>query len=572
MLRLLLFALIFLILSVHTNLYAQQTEIERYIEKTDKQIIPVWIYFKDKGPHSDTNLRKQTEYLTERAVTRRLKVRPAGQLYDYDDIPVNETYINMLLPFAAKVRIRSKWLNAVSIDINRDDISELNRYEFIDRVTPVLGYQRNEPESGEVYEADRYRLPKGTGEIDYGSSITQLAQIQVPVLHTDGLNGEGVLICMLDDGFAKYDQHIVFDSLKVMGTWDFINNDETVDDNDGSGKHGTKTLSTIAGYAQGELIGPAYKATFLLGKTEDDFGETPVEEDYWVAGLEWAENQGADIVSSSLGYIDWYTPDDMDGVTAVTTIAADKAVNRGLIVVNSAGNEGFNASQNTLIAPADGKNVIAVGGVLADGTRWGGSSVGPTADGRIKPDMAAMSSGVKVASDFTTTSFTTASGTSFSCPLVAGSIALLLQAFPDLTPAQVVNSLKATASQSHNPDKLLGWGIVNMTEAYNFASWNYAGGGESPDLFLLGQNYPNPFNYFTVIRFSVVGESRVTIDLYDILGRKVRKLYDAVVSGRGSKTIYGNDLASGIYFYRIVAKDLVSGKESSLTRKMIYVK
>ncbi|MGD9898137.1 MAG: S8 family serine peptidase [Calditrichaceae bacterium] len=572
MLRLLLSALIFLILSIHTDLYAQQTEIERYIEKTDKQIIPVWIYFKDKGAHSDISLKKQTEYLTERAVTRRLKVRSSGQLYDYDDIPVYQTYIDKIQHLALKIRIRSKWLNAVSIDINRDDLDQLNQYEFIDRVTPVMGYQRNEPESGEIYEGDRYRLQKETGAIDYGSSITQLAQIQVPVLHADGLDGEGVLICMLDDGFAKYDQHIAFDSLKVIGTWDFINNDATVDDNDGSGTHGTKTLSTIAGYAPGELIGPAYKATYLLGKTEYTPTETPIEEDYWVSGLEWAESQGADIVSSSLGYIDWYTPDDMDGATAVTTIAADKAVNRGLIVVNSAGNEGFNSSQNTLIAPADGKNVIAVGGVLADGTRWGGSSVGPTADGRIKPDVAAMSSGVKVASDFTTTSFTTAPGTSFSCPLVAGSIALLLQAFPDLTPAQVVNSLKSTASQSHNPDKLLGWGIVNIMEAYNYASWNYAGGVEETPSFLLAQNYPNPFNYFTVIRFSVVRESRVTIDLYDILGRKVRNIYDEVVSNRGSKTIYGNDLASGIYFYRMVAKDLVSGKESGLTRKMIYVK
>jgi subtilisin family serine protease len=255
----------------------------------------------------------------------------------------------------------------------------------------------------------------------------------------------------------------------------------------------------------------------MLGKTEIGNEEIQIEEDHWVAGVEWAERNGADIVSSSLGYIDWYTWEDMDGETAVTTRHADMAVQRGVLVVNSAGNEGRYQAPNTLIAPADGKFVLAIGAVDLNNSRVAFSSYGPTFDGRIKPDLAALGTGVRIASPSSATAFSSASGTSFSCPLVAGVAALLLSADPGLDPFQLTRALRSTASQAGSPDNLLGWGIVNAG-----AALDYITGAEPADDFGLQQNYPNPFNDFTVIGYRLPTPSDVRLELYDIRGRRIR--------------------------------------------------
>ena len=308
--------------------------------------------------------------------------------------------------------------------------------------------------------------------LDYGTSVGQLAQIGVPAVHQMGLHGEGVVVAVFDGGFSDLN-HEVFSSLHLVAAHDFVNGDDDVGDgaDQGEGSHGTMTLSVLGGLHEGQLVGPAFAADFILAKTENSASETPVEEDNWAAAAEWAESLGADVISSSLGYLEYdrpfpsYTYRDMNGQTAISTRAAEMAAARGVVVVNSAGNSGDNAQHNTLGAPADGAHVLAIGAVGPTGIRTSFSSVGPSADGRIKPDLAAQGQAVKVALPGSVNRYGTASGTSFSCPLTAGVVALLLQVNPGASPDDVAGVLRATASQAGMPDNLLGWGIVNASAA-----------------------------------------------------------------------------------------------------------
>jgi subtilisin family serine protease len=230
-------------------------------------------------------------------------------------------------------------------------------------------------------------------------------------------------------------------------------------------------LSVLGGYAEGELVGPAFAATFLLAKTEDTESETPVEEDNWAAAAEWAEAAGADVISSSLGYLGFDSPfadysfQDMDGETAVTTIAAEMAAERGVVVLVAAGNAGFHPEHNTLGAPADGKLVLSIGAVDSFGLRADFSSVGRTADGRIKPDVMAQGVLVKGVDPATRDQYVLANGTSFSCPLAAGVAALVLQAHADWSVARVRSSMRSTAERRVRPNRLMGWGIINALKA-----------------------------------------------------------------------------------------------------------
>ncbi|MCP5115908.1 MAG: S8 family serine peptidase, partial [bacterium] len=340
----------------------------------------------------------------------------------------------------------------------------------------MRSYRRGQPELSVPTFGSPSELPASGAQkrlqIDYGTSFGQVEQIQVPAVHALGLHGEGVVIAVFDTGFTNLG-HEALAHLDIAARWDFVNGDRAVDNNRdrGNGSHGTETLSVLGGYAEGELVGPAFASTYLLAKTEDTESETPVEEDNWAAATEWAEALGADIISSSLGYLEFdsphpsYTFEDMDGKTAVTTRAAQMAARRGVVVVTSAGNEGFHASHNTLGAPADGRLVLAIGAVDTFDNRADFSSVGPTADGRIKPDVMAQGVLVKTASPRQPRQYRLSDGTSFSCPLAAGVAALVLQAHPDWTVRRLRSALRSTADNADQPDKLMGWGVLDALAA-----------------------------------------------------------------------------------------------------------
>ena len=235
------------------------------------------------------------------------------------------------------------------------------------------------------------------------------------------------------------------------------------------GAHGIEVLSPLAGNRPGTLIGPAFGATYLLARTENDSSETPVEEDNWVAAIEWADSLGVQVTSTSLGYKYFNAPyqswswEDMDGRTTVISRAATMAARKGIVVLNSAGNNGTSFTQNTLNAPADADSILAVGAVNPDGTRASFSSVGPTTDtpARIKPDIMAQGTQVLSASPVNTTGYLLLQGTSLACPLAAGVAALMVQAKPDASPMEIIEALKATASNAATPDNLNGWGIID---------------------------------------------------------------------------------------------------------------
>lgn len=427
-----------------------------------------WIFFSDKGySDSEIALLKTTEEkrLTERALKRRAKVLPEDQLIESNDLPLFQPYLNELESIGIIPIVKSRWLNAISANITEEQRAVVLSSTFVRRVSPVLKYRIELPVS-----RDEQRLQKAQiYQLDYGISIDQNELIHVPEVHDLGLDGSGVIIGMLDTGY-DYANHEAFEHLKVEGEYDFIHDDSTTQNeeqnNDVSSQinHGTITLSAIGGFKEGELIGPAYGSSYFLAKTEDVRSETEVEEDYWVAGIEWLERQGVDVVNSSLGYNDWYEYSDLNGLTATTTIAADIAVSKGVVVVNSAGNEG-NKSWRYMIAPADGFNVISVGAVYSTGELVSFSSRGPTYDGRTKPDVMAMGSDVRSVQPGSLSDYRGASGTSLASPLVAGVAALVLQAHPYLTPTQVRDALRNTATQATSPDNDFGWGIVNAYEA-----------------------------------------------------------------------------------------------------------
>lgn len=431
------------------------------IGKSDRSVA-AWVFF-DRKPAGDA------APVTARALARRAKAGYAGS---EGDRPLSARYLAAVEGIGAEIRTRSRWLNAVSVTANPETLRRLAALPFVTRIQEVAPLAP--PPAPEGIVPPERPAPRKATKIDYGQAFYQLDQMNAIPLLEQGYSGAGIHVLMLDSGF--YTGSPCFDDMDILGRHDFVDDDGIVSNENAAEEgppsvedHGTRTLSVIGGYDPGSLVGPAYGASFYLARTEDSElnAEYPEEEDFWVEGIEWGESLGVDVASSSVGYIDWYEYEDMDGETAPITIGAQAAVDRGMVVVNSQGNEAI-ASWRYLIAPADAPGVIAVGAVNINGNRAVFSSFGPTADGRIKPDVSAMGLGVTGVFDPRASGASYASnlsGTSFSCPLVGGAAALLLEIHPTMTPAEMMEALKTTASQASAPDTALGWGIVDVHAA-----------------------------------------------------------------------------------------------------------
>ena len=563
-----------------------QSSLEKFTPQLDEVIsraeqgeeLLIWVFFTDKGNQIQSYFNNPTSVVSEKSLKRRAKVLSEGNLINVRDLPVYQNYIQQTEAQGLHLKQKTKWFNGVSGWATKSELVQIADLPFVKQLDIVYRFRKDNEESlNENPEEQNQNLekPVGTNSLNYGQSFTQLNQITVPQVHDLGYTGAGVTICLMDNGFDRWTTHQVFSSMNVIATWDFVDGDADVENgNVGIGWHGISTLSLIGGFYEGQLIGPAFGADFILTRTEDNDSETPIEEDNWIAAMEWADTIGVDLTSTSLGYLVFddsvgfnYTWQDMDGNTCRITNGADYAVSIGIFVANSAGNNGYNASHNTLNAPADGDSVIAVGSVTSSGSRSSFSSVGPTVDGRIKPDLMAMGSSDYHACYTSNNCYGSGSGTSYSCPLLAGASALLLEADPNLTPMQLSAILKNTASKSNNPDNQYGWGIIDTYAALQSLVTNMDENNKVPEDFYVLQNFPNPFNPSTKIRFSVPERSHVKLVLYDLLGREIDVLYNEEMNpGTKELEFNGSGLASGIYLVRMVADNYQKTLKISLLK------
>jgi subtilisin family serine protease len=516
----------------------------------------VWIYFTDKDGSEPVTV-------SPKAIERRNK-NDVSTNHLWYDLQVSPIYKNVIASLGLTIKNESRWLNAISVICSKADLDRISELPFVDKIEPVLMQKKSLIQNSDIVELSR--------TLDYGGSQVQMEQINCIAAHDLGYFGQGIRILYLDTGFEL--NHEVFDSLNVVAQYDFINNDEnTANENDqeiedGQDHHGTLCLSVLAGYEPGYLIGPAFKSEYLLAKTEIVADEIEQEEDNYVAGLEWGEQNGADIACSSLGYLDWYTYENLDGNTAVTTIGVDIAASLGVLTVTSAGNEG-NDDWYYIITPADADSVLSVGAVNSSGDIAYFSSHGPTYDGRIKPEVCAMGLYTYCISPNTTSEYSSASGTSLSAPLAAGAAAVVLSANLSFSAMELREALMMTASMADSPNNDYGWGIVNTLAAINY---EFMGTEKDQTEFIpieyhVLKTYPNPFNPSLTIQVSMPPGVVLNVDVFSYDGRFIATLY----SGKQFATVQtlnwkpGN-VPSGIYFIR----SSVNGKEQF--KKVTFIK
>lgn len=435
-----------------------------------------WVHFKDKA-NSAYSIERPEEFLSPRALAKRARFNIA---IDQSDLPVNQNYIDQLLKIDTNMVLltKSKWLNGVTVYSTTENIEkEIEKLPFVSycECTAIL-----KEEEKFDYPKFEYTPPKQTKEVVkyakdgtllYGYATLQVSANRAHWLHKLGAHGEGMIIAVFDAGFENADEIAHFEALReegrLLGTRSFVFPGRSVFF---TGSHGTEVLSCIAAYKPDEMIGTAPKASFYLAQTEDGRSENKIEEDNWVAAIEWADSLGCDVINSSLGYYDFdiksqkYKYADMDGTVSRCSQAAGMAADKGMIVCASAGNEG-NDKWHYITAPADADNIITVGAITPEGKPSNFSSYGPTADSRVKPDAAAIGSNAIVANPAGETIFSF--GTSFSSPILAGMVACLWQLFPEKAPNQIINTVRLAGSHALSPTSQLGYGVTDFLTAYN---------------------------------------------------------------------------------------------------------
>jgi serine protease AprX len=447
------------------------------VQTSEAQVSRYIIRFKDKG-FTPYTLNNPSAYLSQRAIDRRTKYSIA---IDSTDLPVTPRYIDSIrLAGSVTVLNASKWLNSVSIQTNdASALAKINSFSFVQSVSDAALRTNNSTSPVDKFEVEKHQ--QGLSQLkeagiasdfyNYGSAFAQVHIHNGEFLHNIGLRGQNMIIGMLDGGFNNYLTVKAFDSLRtnnqILGVFDFVSKDNSVNED---AAHGMECFSTIGANIPGQFVGTAPKANFYLFRTEDGANEYPVEEHNWVCGAERVDSAGGDVISSSLGYNTFDAPltaanhsyADMNGNTTMAAIGADLAAKKGILVVNSAGNEGGN-SWNYIVTPADGDSVLAVGGVSTNGIVAGFSSYGPSFDKQIKPDVAAV--GVAAVVQFPNNTIGTNNGTSFACPIMAGIATCLWQGFPEFNNMKIINALRQSGSKASAPDDRVGYGIPDVKKA-----------------------------------------------------------------------------------------------------------
>lgn len=411
------------------------------------------------------SLERPHELLTNEALVRRQRENIA---LDSTDLPVSSKYISAINEKVQKVLYHSHWLNASVVIADPEAVKEISKLPFVEQAILVGRGSGPTVESGKKSDGEPLRLRgsnKRTQTFDFQNEI-----LGIPQMHADGYTGDGIRIAVFDAGFLHADNipamaHLIAEG-KILGTRDFVipGSDEVFR----ADSHGTGALSLMAAYDPSQLVAGAHDASYILCITEDVASEFRIEEYNWVKAAEYADSLGVDIINSSLGYntfddVDMnYGKADMDGKTAVITVGASMAAQKGILVVTSGGNEG-SLSWKTITAPADAEGILAIGAVSSNLEKAGFSSVGPTADGRTKPELVAYGTGVTLWRYTNGPSFS--SGTSFSAPQVAALAAGLWQAHPDWTMEELKDRLIQSGHQYNDPDMELGFGIPNYERA-----------------------------------------------------------------------------------------------------------
>ena len=436
------------------------------------------VYFKDKGIDERSNLSKTSlEYqtalnsLSQRSIDRRKKIL-GDDIISYEDLPLDKEYLSSLELLGVEIVWELKWFNAASCLMSENEIDQIKKLPFVDRIEKVktLRHNKNDHEANLLTKVQAQS--DSSYKLDYGFSLTQDELSEVPAVHDLGFSGQNVLIGLLDAGFA-WREHPSLKNADVVAEYDFVYGDSLTDD--GVASHGTAVFSLIGGFDEGKLIGPAYSAMYVLAKTENIYSEFNVEEDNFAAAMEWMESLGVDITSCSLGYSEFdegedsYTYKDMDGKTTIVTQAYDIAFTKGILTISSAGNEG-NKSWKYITAPADGFNTIAVGAVSSANNIAAFSSVGPTYDRRIKPEIVTQGVSCFHAVAYTE-GYSFGSGTSFSAPIASGVCAQLLSAFPHLKNTQIRRIIMESGDNPDMPDNSRGYGLLSAKRTLEYPNF-----------------------------------------------------------------------------------------------------
>jgi len=483
------------------------------------------IYLKDKTGTS-FSIERPLEFLSQKAIDRRQNRTPVIEINN-SDLPVNSNYVNQIKVQGADVWYTSKWLNAVMVESDDATLAKIQALSCVDKTEPLT---KSKGQSKKVFNYINNNIYSTVNTSidspeDYGSSLNQISQLGADLMHKQGLRGKGMTIAVFDSGFDKVDQNDAFKHIfaekRMLGTYNFVENNNYVF---GTGDHGCQTFSCLAAFVKGKTIGTAPDASYYLFRTEDTGTENKIEEVNWLLAAEQSDSLGVDVISSSLGYNDFddntmsYVYKDMDGRTAISSIAANKAASKGILVVNSAGNEG-DSNWKYVAAPADADSIISVAAVDKNGKYVYFSSKGKTSDGRLKPNLAAkgLGSTVVVPSGVVSTS----SGTSFACPSLAGFAASFWQANPTLNNMQVIDFLQQSGSQVSQPDTLLGYGIPDFTRATQLVKI-FNEQKKKKKGFLM---YPNPIERSQklglILNESFSGKD-LSIEFFNVEGQKVK--------------------------------------------------